>query len=80
MYSLLCVHTLCCRSQYTAVEAMPKTFSWGNVDGESYLTSIRNQHIPVYCGSCWAMGSSSALADRLSLARGGARAMAVFGC
>ena len=67
LYSRLCVCALCCRSQYTAVEAMPKTFSWGNVDGESYLTSIRNQHIPVYCGSCWAMGSSSALADRWNI-------------
>ncbi|CAE8721182.1 unnamed protein product, partial [Polarella glacialis] len=48
----------------------PASFTWGDKDGKSYLTISVNQHIPQYCGSCWAQGSVSALSDRIKIARG----------
>lgn len=50
---------------------MPTSFTWGAKDGVNYLTQMKNQHIPNYCGSCWAQGSTSALSDRISILRGG---------
>ena len=38
-----------------------------NIDGRSYVTVSKNQHIPQYCGSCWAFASASSVSDRMRL-------------
>merc|ERR1711997_227781 len=56
-------------STYVDVDALPANFAWNNVNGTNFATLARNQHIPQYCGSCWAFGTTSALSDRLSIQR-----------
>jgi len=51
------------------LEDLPASFWWGNVDGKNFLTYQRNQHIPIYCGSCWAFSATSALSDRIKIMR-----------
>ena len=58
-------------SLLSAPAAYPADFTWCDKDGKSYCTMSRNQHIPQYCGSCWAHGAVSALGDRVKIARGG---------
>jgi cathepsin X len=55
--------------EFLKTQALPSSFTWANVEGVSYVTKSLNQHIPQYCGSCWAHGAVSALSDRVKIAR-----------
>jgi cathepsin X len=55
--------------QYIDASAIPTDFDWRNVNGQNLVTKDLNQHIPVYCGSCWAHGAMSSLADRIKIMR-----------
>ena len=33
------------------ISELPDSFSWKSVKGVNYVTRMRNQHIPTYCGS-----------------------------
>ena len=68
---------------YISRGELPISFNWNNVlvdDGSkvndvnggsniSLLTKSLNQHIPQYCGSCWAHSSMSSLGDRIKIAQ-----------
>ena len=70
MLSLAACLTLAPRPSYLTDADLPEEFDWNDQDGKSCLTHMLNQHIPQYCGSCWAHAALSSLGDRIKIARG----------
>jgi len=56
-------------SSYTKAEDLPMNFDWRMKDGVNYVTPTLNQHIPTYCGACWAFAPLSMMSDRIKIAR-----------
>lgn len=52
---------------YIDTNSLPEHHFWGDIDGVNYLSWTVNQHLPQYCGSCWAMAGSSSLSDRINI-------------
>jgi len=49
------------------VQTLPTSHWWCDVDGVNYCSWTVNQHIPAYCGSCWAQAAVGSMSDRINI-------------
>ena len=63
------LHCIGCMANHLL--ALSGSFNWCDLDGQNHCTTSWNQHIPQYCGSCFAHGTLSMLNDRLKILKGG---------
>lgn len=56
-------------ASYMKLSKIPKEYDIRNMSGVNYATIDKNQHIPQYCGSCWAQATTSVMSDRINLMR-----------
>eukprot|EP01133_Synstelium_polycarpum_P012966 gene12966-15237_t len=64
------------KSPLPVVGDLPEFWDWRNTSlpgsndtPKSFVAMSRNQHLPQYCGSCWAFATTSALSDRIKIGR-----------
>jgi len=55
--------------EYLDLSNLPDNFDWRNVNGTNLASGARNQHLPHYCGSCWAHAVIGVIADRIGILR-----------
>ena len=56
------------------VNDLPEEHSWDNFNGKNYLSLVRTERAPLYCGGCWAHSAASSISDRINLMQGGEKA------
>lgn len=49
------------------LDTLPEEHRWDDYQGKNYLTVVRNDHAPQFCGGCWAQAAASSISDRIKI-------------
>lgn len=53
----------------STIDAVPDKFSWDDVNGMTYLSTVKNQNFPYSCNSGWAFSTIGMLESRIKRLR-----------